>query len=563
MGLASQGVFLDKSKSFSYFCPMKKYSLSILFLIWASITFAQQPNINIQHYAFSIELSDSTDKIQGNAVIDLLITDKNTQTITLDLVGKSGEKGMVVSAVKAGKKTVSFQQKGESLIISLSDFSEIPDRLQLSIAYGGIPADGLIIAKNKFGDRTFFGDNWPNRAHNWIPCVDHPADKASVEWIVTAPEHYAIIANGEQIEETSLAFKPNADRVPNPVSVRLKRTHWKSSVILPTKVMVIGAARFAVELAGTYKDIPVTSWVYPQDRDKGFYDYAVALQVLEFMESHIGPYPYAKLANVQSKTRYGGMENASCIFYSESSVTGDRESEKLIAHEIAHQWFGNSASEKEWFHIWLSEGFATYFTHLYVEYTYGRETMVKDLLQDRARVLTFHKISARPIVDTTVTDLNNLLNPNSYQKGSWVLHMLRYVIGDVAFWQGITEYYGEFQLGNALTGDLQRVMERVSKRELGWFFDQWVYQAGHPVYEGNWKAKKGKVTLSLTQKQELLFEMPLEVGIYYEGIVEPHIEKILMNERKADFEFSVGKNVEKVVLDPNVWVLMERKVEKK
>lgn len=510
-------------------------------------SFAQQPNIDIQHYAFSLELNDSTNIIQGNAVIDLLITDKASPSISLDLVAKNGEKGMTVSSIMANEKALSFRHQDEILKISLADFSEIPDKLQLSIAYSGIPADGLIIAKNKFGDRTFFGDNWPNRAHNWLPCIDHPADKATVEFIVTAPEHYAVVANGEKIEETSLMDGA-------------KRTHWKSTVILPTKVMVIGAARFAIELAGTYKNIPVTSWVYPQNREEGFYDYGVAVKVLEYMETHIGPYPYIKLANVQSKTRYGGMENASCIFYAESSVTGDRQSEGLIAHEIAHQWFGNSASEKEWAHIWLSEGFATYFTHLYMEETYGREALVKGMLQDRARILTFHKLSPQPIVVSEIDDLNNLLNPNSYQKGGWVLHMLRYVIGDEAFWKGIQEYYNEFQLGNALTSDLQRVMERVSGKELGWFFDQWVFQAGHPVYEGSWKATKKKVTLSLTQKQELLFEMPLEVGIYVEGEAEPRIERIVMKEREGSFEFAVGsgQKVEKVVLDPNVWVLMEK-----
>ncbi len=531
---------------------MKKQISTFYILVFLAIhiSFAQQPNINIQHYKFQLELNDSTDNIQGNALIELLVTDKSKKSITLDLVAQKGGKGMTVSSVKAGEKAMSFQQTGESLIISLADFSEIPDQLQLAIAYGGIPADGLIIAKNKYGDRTFFGDNWPNRAHNWLPCVDHPADKASVEFVVTAPEQYAIIANGEKLEESSLMDGT-------------KRTHWKSTVILPTKVMVIGAARFAMEVSGLYEGIPVTSWVYPQDREKGFYDYAVAVPVLEFMGSHIGPYPYTKLANVQSKTRYGGMENASCIFYSETSVTGDRESEKLIAHEVAHQWFGNSASEKEWAHIWLSEGFATYFTHLYVEHTYGREAMVKDLLQDRARVLTFHRLSPQPIVDTTITDLNLLLNPNSYQKGSWVLHMLRYVMGDAAFWKGIAAYYEEFQLGNALTSDLQRVMERVSGQDLGWFFDQWVYQAGHPVYEISWKAKKQKVKLSLSQKQELLFDMPLEVGIYVEGEAGPRIERIVMKEREARFEFAVDGKVEKLVLDPNVWVLMEKEAGKK
>jgi len=235
----------------------------------------------------------------------------------------------------------------------------------------------------------------------------------------------------------------------------------------------------------------------------------------------------------------------------------------LVAHEVAQQWFGNSASEREWFHVWLSEGFATYFTHLYIEATYGREVMIKDLLQDRARVLTFHKLVPRPIVDTTITDLNDLLNPNSYQKGAWVLHMLRHIVGEDAFWAGIQRYYKEFQLGNALTGDFKRVMEKASGKELGWFFDQWIYRAGHPVYKGSWDAKKKKVVLTLEQTQDQLFDMPLEVGIYFEGEKAPQIEQIHMHEQAASFTFPINKKVEKVVLDPNNWVLKEKKIERK
>src|SRR5690606_33381103 len=154
-----------------------------------------------------------------------------------------------------------------------------------------------------------------------------------------------------------------------------RRTHTRSEVPIATKVMVIGVARFAVDHVREVNGIPVTSWVYPQDRDAGFSDYARAAAILDYFDSHIGPYPYLKLANVQSKTRYGGMENAGNIFYSEGSVTGTGRSEGTIAHEIAHQWFGDSVTEADWYHVWLSEGFATYFTLLWYEHAYGRDRM--------------------------------------------------------------------------------------------------------------------------------------------------------------------------------------------
>ncbi|CAN0599112.1 unnamed protein product, partial [Laminaria digitata] len=172
---------------------------------------------------------------------------------------------------------------------------------------------------------------------------------------------------------------------------------------------------------------------------------------------------YEKLANVQSKTRYGGMENASNIFYSETSITGTGSNEGLVAHEIAHQWFGNSATEADWQHIWLSEGFATYFTQLYMEHTYGRERFVNGMNKARMSVLGFYdRMPNIPLVNPEITDPNQHLNANSYQKGAWVLHMLRHKVGDNAFWKGIQTYYTNYRNKNATSEQLQKEMEDAS-----------------------------------------------------------------------------------------------------
>src|SRR5204862_717351 len=189
---------------------------------------------------------------------------------------------------------------------------------------------------------------------------------------------YEVIGNGIKIEESLLSAKQ-------------KLTHWHEAVDISTKVMVIGAARFAIQFVGEINNIPVESWVYPQNREEGFHDYAAAKKILDFFINHIGPYSYKKLANVQSKTKYGGMENASNIFYFENSVNGKADHESLLAHEIAHQWFGDSASETDWHHVWLSEGFATYFTNVYNEFTYGEDKRAADMAEDRKQVIAFYK----------------------------------------------------------------------------------------------------------------------------------------------------------------------------
>ncbi|PHN08001.1 M1 family metallopeptidase [Flavilitoribacter nigricans] len=502
--------------------------------------------IDVQHYQFQLALSDATDEIRGKAEITIKFL-QPLASFDLDLVAyrETEETGMKVEQVRLGEQSLSFEQSGEKLTIQLPTAPERDSEHNFSVSYRGIPADGLIIDANKFGHRTFFGDNWPNRAHHWLPSVDHPSDKASVEFIVTAPEHYQVIGNGVQVEETNLLNG-------------LKLTHWREDVPLPTKVMVIGAADFAVQRAGAVMGIPITSWVYPENRQAGFFDYGQALDVLPFFIERVGPYSYSKLANVQSKTRYGGMENASNIFYYENSVNGRKEQESLITHEIAHQWFGNSASEGNWHHVWLSEGFATYFTILYFEYEHSAEAAREMRREDRDQIINFAASSDSPIIDTRITDYNDLLNTNSYQKGGWVLHMLRRKIGDDAFWRGIREYYTTYRNGNALSEDLQRIMEKAGGQDLDTFFEQWLYRPGLPILEVQLTpgSKRNKHELRIRQTQEgAAFEFPLKIDLYG---VDGNSETITVDVRKKEESQTIKfkGTIERIEIDPEVDLLV-------
>ncbi|MCB9276212.1 MAG: M1 family metallopeptidase [Lewinellaceae bacterium] len=505
--------------------------------------------LDVLHYTFQLELSDETDEIKGVASIDIRFLQPQA-SFTLDLVGKTegAEKGMAVSSVTETGENLRFEHEGEALAIYLAKPAVAGEQHSFQVRYAGIPADGLIIDKNQHGDRTFFGDNWPNRAHHWLPCIDHPSDKATVDLIVTAPNHYQVVGNGMLVEESYLNDSTTL-------------THWREEAPLPTKVIVIGAARFAVQRAGEAEGIPVSTWVYYQDREAGFYDYAQAVPVMQFFIDKIGPYSYQKLANVQSKTRYGGMENAGCIFYFEQSVTGQRDHEDLIAHEVAHQWFGNSASEKNWHHIWLSEGFATYGANLYIEHTYGRDKMVERLQSERQRAIAFYRRKPAPIVDTTVEDWNELLNPNSYQKAGFVLHMLRRQVGEEAFWQGLRQYYAQYRNSNALTEDFQRVMEQASGQDLSTFFQQWLYRAGFPRLEGSWKYAGGKLQLSIRQAQkEAPFIFPLDIEA--KG-PDGKSRRWTVDLKEQELETTLDCPFEptELVLDPDTWLLFTGKLE--
>ncbi|MDX1937369.1 MAG: M1 family metallopeptidase [Flavihumibacter sp.] len=527
---------------------MQQRLLTLLAFIIPGLLPAQAINtradiVDVQHYRFQLLLNDANDTIKGNATISILFL-KNTNVVELDLYKKNESgKGMLVTAVTENNNTVKFSQQEE--ILRIATFAKAGETIQYTIHYHGVPANGLIIDKNKYGQRTFFADNWPNRAHHWLPCIDHPADKAAVEFMVTAPQHYQVVANGVQVEET------NSDDGFN-------TTYWKETVALPTKVMAIGVANFAVQYAGAVDCIPVYSWVYPKDKEKGFYDYAPAKEILSWFIKTIGPYAYLKLANVQSKTRFGGMENASVIFYAEDKISGTRDEEALLAHEIAHQWFGNSATEINWQHIWLSEGSATYLTHLYLEATKGTETLQQGLQKDRSTVVAFSKTNNKPVIDLSVqNNFTQLLNANSYQKGSWVLHMLRRKLGDDNFSKGLKNYYQQYAGKNASTEDFRKVMETTSGQDLQSFFTQWLYTPGQPQLRWSWQYHADKKTVSITvdQQQAHLFQFPLQVLVQSGNDVTTKSSNITAAQTIITIPAESKPN--QVVLDPNTNLLFE------
>ncbi len=528
---------------------MRIIALLVFIFCFQFLAFTQN-NIDVLHYKFNIGFNDVNDTIYGVAEIKVKFLQPASE-VSFDLTRtKDNGKGMKVGKLQGSNIRGSIF-KEESFRILLSQNMNADDTATFIIPYSGIPADGLIISKTKYDHRSFFADNWPNRGHNWLPCHDDPADKATVEFVVTAPEHYQVVANGVQVEESSLGNG-------------FKLTHWKEETPISTKVMVIGAADFAVNLAGVVNgNIPVYSWVYPENKDKGFYDYAMAKDILPFFINNVGPYGYKKLANVQSKTRFGGLENANTIFYSESSVSGTRKSEGLIAHEIAHQWFGNMATEKSFGHLWLSEGFATYFTILYFEYKYGKDTAIRMLKEDREKVIAYSKESKKAVVDTEETDYMKLLNPNSYPKGGWILHMLRSELGDSVFWRSIRKYYATYAGGVADTRDLQKAFEDVSGKNLKQFFDQWLYTTGQPQLDITWSYDAtGKfINVDIKQQQKNIFKFPLTFKINTSSGSKK--EKVDVNNTVSYFKIKVDQKPTSIIADPGTELLMKSSIKEK
>ena len=513
-------------------------------------TYPKNKSIDAIHYAFHLSLSDESDQISVAMHMDVRFLDRGVSELKLDLIKADPSingKGMVVSAVLFNGKPVEFSHQNNQLIIPLSPTPTPNEQRRYVVNYSGIPASGLKIAPNKYGDRTFFSDNWPDLARNWLAVIDHPSDKATSEFLVTAPSHYQVVSNGLMIEQSDL-------------SNGMRLTHWKQGVPIAPWLYVLGVARFAVQYVDRFEGKSIETWVYAQDRDAGFSDFEKPTkEVLQFYSDYVGPYAYERLANIQSNSVSGGMEAASAILYSENSVSGkkDHRWRNVVIHEIAHQWFGNAVTESDWDDVWLSEGFATYFTLLFIEHTEGRDAFVQGLKKSREGIVNYlSKNEDSPIVHQNLSDMNKVTSALTYQKGAWVLHMLRNRIGDGAFQRGIQNYYKRYFNGNASTSDFLHEMEMASGENLNEFFDQWLRLPGMPALQGSWKydSQKKELRISLKQTQSQPFKINLEFGVHTNQS-QAEILRCEISERETNLAFHMPNKPTSITIDPGIKLL--------
>lgn len=510
-------------------------------------------NIDILHYSFSLTLSDQSNVIEGKTIVTLSFKKDSLEVMRLDLTNKSEDfegKGMVVESVYSDGKELAFHHKKDALFIYFPRSSEKGTIIQIAVNYHGIPASGLKIGPTKYGNRSFFSRNWPNKARHWLPVINHPYEKATCEFKITAPAHYQVVSNGLLKEETNLAGGK-------------KFTHWKQSVPIPSWLYVLGAAEFAVQYVGEFRGKSIQTWVYPQNRKAGFNDLAEPVEhTLEFFSEYVGPFVYEKLASIQSTSTNTAGEYATAVLYNEDAITGNQTPwlHNAIIHEVAHHWFGNAVTESTWDDAWLSEGFATYFTMLFREHAYGRKDLLSELNKAKNKIFDYYKDNpGYKIISDRSPETESVTSLATYQKGAWILHMLRNFVGDHAFKKGIQSYYSRYKNSIASTSDFRFEMEKASGKNLKKFFYQWLYQGGNPKLEGSWwydKSKKiVKVKLEQVQAEEFQFDLPVEIGIYQKNQIKPAVEAYRMDQRSTELIIPVTKEPEKVVIDPDTKLL--------
>ncbi len=420
------------------------------------------------------------------------------------------------------------------------------DSIGTRVRYRGFPRDGLIIGRNSYGNRTIFADNWPNRAHYWFPTPDVPGDKATVSFHVQVPLDHQVIANGTLEKVDTLPYG-------NAV------WHYALSTPIPVYTMVVGIGRLArtplPRAACSVRCVPLTLWTYPEDSAYAAVAFRRAGAMLEYFSRLIGPHPFPTLAHVESSTRYGGMENSTAIFYDQKLYREKKLGEPLIAHETAHQWFGNAVTAREWPHLWLSEGFATYLSAMWTGHTQG-DSAFRSVMDTAASTIFESPATGRPVVDTAGADPGALLNSNSYEKGAWVLHQLRGIVGDSAFFGGLRRYYASYRDSTALSPDFARIMSEAAGSNLDWYFRQALTQPGYPVLNLKWMHKGKQLTLDVVQEQKAewgTYRMPdLELRIDDKAVrvdVEGRNTRTVVD--------GIASKPKKIEVDPRGWWLLK------
>lgn len=509
-------------------------------------THPYRPGVDVSHYAFQLKLPTAGSAIEGRATINAARR-LSVDTLVLDLVKMS------VDSVLVGAQPRAFVRDSTTIRIPL--LATDGTSISATVVYHGEPGDGLIIRDTPERGWSAFGDNWPNRARYWLPTIDHPSDKATVAWTVIAPKPLTIVANGVQKSQAA--------------SGEMMRTQFEIAAPIPTYLMVIAAAKMEMTplgktcgvIAAASACIAQNVYTFPDEKSYAPGPFVEAEKIVSFFAKTVGPFQYEQLNHLQSATKFGGMENATAIFYSDNAFKKHDVGVALIAHETAHQWFGDAVTPRRWQDVWLSEGFASYFAPLYLQHSKGDSAFRAQMNTIRDQILAAPVVAARPVVDTVgAATPNDLLNANSYQKGAFVLHMLRTDVGDEAFFKGIRDYQTQYRNGTAATANLRVAMEQAAGASLIPFFEQWLHRPGFPEIDVKWTVNSAarNVSFTVTQTGKFgLFAVPLVVELVdAKGQREQHT---LHLEGSATQTFTQPLSIltvpTSVVLDPKVELL--------
>jgi aminopeptidase N len=518
--------------------------------------------VDVKH--IKAELSIDARKRQIKGVVTHTLSPLHPYLTQLEL--DCGEK-LKVSKVTIGNGATSckFTTKDSRLSITLDRPYGVDDTIDLAISYSGSPDRGLyfVLPEAPYPEKrlSFWTQGEAEDTRHWVPCYDYPNDRATSEMIITVEKPLFVLSNGALVET-----KHNADGTTT--------YHWNMSLPHSSYLISLAASDFAV-----YHDqvggLPVDYYVaHTVDEATARRFMGKTPKMIAFFGDKTGqPYPYAKYAQVCVPDFIaGGMENITATTMTDTALhdeiaalEGDQDG--LVAHELAHQWFGDLVTCKDWSNIWLNEGFASYFDALFAEFDRGDDAFRIGMNGSVAGYIGSDSGYRRPIVEPRFDSADDMFDSVTYAKGACVLHTLRGLLGDAVWTKGIKGYVAAHKIKTVDSDDFRKAMEAASGKDLKWFFDQWVYKAGHPELKVRWHYedddKTMRVQVQQTQKidQETpLFRLPTTLEISDE--TDTRVVPIVITGAMHEFVIPAPKPPKMVLIDPQGWLTKQLDFEK-
>ncbi|UCE40861.1 MAG: M1 family metallopeptidase [Candidatus Aminicenantes bacterium] len=497
----------------------------------------QAHDFDVLHYEFDWKLNFEARRIEGKATIKIRSL-STTDRITIHLADN-----MIVTWITQNQAPISFIHQDDLLEIYPLQTLNPNEELTVTISYSGFPQSGLNFTYHG-EDPIIWSLDEPIGAREWFPCHDVPSDKATVKMRITVPDSMIVASNGDLIDVIS-----NLDNT--------KTFVWQENYPVSTYLISIAATNYEtfsdVYTSGS-ETMDVLYYVYPEHFSQAQEDFSVTVPMMEFYADVFGEYPFLE-------EKYGmaiipgnaSMEHQTCTSLSSRLVTGTHQYDYIVAHELAHQWWGDLVTLTDWADIWLNEGFATYSDALWVENLYGLEGLISRMADFKYQYMIRHEGKDHPIYDPP---LGHLFCEIEYEKGAWVLHMLRFVVGEENFWEILKEYAKLYAFSNASTEDFQKICEQVYGGELGWFFDQWIYEAGYPVFQFGWgysSQNRARVIINQIQEESPLFSMPVELEFVFSSGAEKKV--VWVDGETNFFQFDFQEKPLQVLFDPDSWIL--------
>ncbi|HSA96354.1 MAG TPA: M1 family aminopeptidase, partial [Acidobacteriota bacterium] len=380
-----------------------------------------------------------------------------------------------------------------------------------------------------------FSDSFPENVHHWFPCYDYPNDKVTNEIVATVKRGLKVAANGRLVSVIE-------DKEAGAVTY-----HWSQDLPHSTYLIFLAAAPYVI-VRDSYGTLPVNYWVYPQDAAKVRPTYGKTPKMIEFFNRIYGyDYPWQKYDQV-SVPSGGGAESTSATAMTHRIMV-DEQGEPdfsaigIVSHELAHQWWGDLVTLRSWAHTWINESFGTYSDYLYHRFEKGDDEGAVNLRGKLNAYLREAKTRyIRPIVSDRYDEPGEMFDAHTYPKGACVLHMLRSLVGDEPFFKTLSHFLHRYAFDAVDTADFIRSVKTVTGRNLDWFFDQWLFKPGHPVFEvrSAWDAAAKVVRLTVAQVQDLsrgvpLFRVPVAIKLDTPGKTD--IREIWVDKREETFEF--------------------------